>query len=236
MRKVMGSNTLLGRPYVIYQWLLVLKRINPLCENDDIPEFDVVKALTEKMNSVVLNESEKTTSKEVIQRDIEESDDIASVRTSIHRGDATDSLDERYDVEDEEQNEQEISMTSCYVTKSTKRNTIDLKTNSTRYEALFDAFGLEEDDKSEQKEISTINDEEQKDELDISLNGRVVEEESKNHHVSKRSNDCLNEFTSNGYIMTAAFFQTFLLGKSFKEKNRHLLLRRESILSYNIQA
>ena len=81
VEKIFKSSVILGRPFVLRQWLLVLKRINVLYQHDDVPDIQTMNTLTKKANShlienIIISNDEKDVTKE-----LRESDDIAQVRS-----------------------------------------------------------------------------------------------------------------------------------------------------------
>ena len=81
IEKAMGSSIIFGRPYVIRQWLLVLKRINILYQHDDIPQLAAITKYTKEANEYVLENIIMTTDDKDITDELKEGDDIAKVRS-----------------------------------------------------------------------------------------------------------------------------------------------------------
>lgn len=82
--KILGSSILLGRPYVIYQWLLVLKRVNVLYQNDNVPDFSVIEKKTVEANEEVVKTMSVTHEENILLTNLKESDDVAEVRSTVH--------------------------------------------------------------------------------------------------------------------------------------------------------
>lgn len=86
IEKVMSSSIVLGRPYIILQWLVVLKRINPMYENMDIPDISSISTMTKDTNDYVFKEMKVTILDEnSLSEELREEDDVAQVRTQIHK-------------------------------------------------------------------------------------------------------------------------------------------------------
>ena len=81
VEKIFKSSVILGRPFVLRQWLLVLKRINVLYQHDDVPDIQSMTTLTEKANSHLIENIIISTSEKDVANELRESDDIAQVRS-----------------------------------------------------------------------------------------------------------------------------------------------------------
>ena len=81
VEKIFKSSVILGRPFVLRQWLLVLKRINVLYQHDDVPDIQSMTTLTEKANSHLIENIIISTSEKDVTNELRESDDIAQVRS-----------------------------------------------------------------------------------------------------------------------------------------------------------
>ena len=79
--KLWGSSVILGRPFVIRQWLLILKRINILYQHDDIPDISTINQLTDEANTYVIENIILSHDEKDIHNELVEGDDIAQVRT-----------------------------------------------------------------------------------------------------------------------------------------------------------
>ena len=84
VEKIMGSSIVLGRPFVIYQWLVVLKRLNRLYKYDDIPDVSIISGKTKETNDEVIKEMSVTHDEDILLSELKESDDIAEVRSTVH--------------------------------------------------------------------------------------------------------------------------------------------------------
>ena len=80
--KIKGSSLILGRPYVIYQWLLVLKRINKFYSSNVIPNINVVHDKVLQANNHVLSTMSICTDENALLDELKEGDDIAEIRTT----------------------------------------------------------------------------------------------------------------------------------------------------------
>lgn len=239
VEKIMGSPIILGRPYVILQWLMVLKRINILYQYDDIPDLSIVTNETKAANVRIIKNMEVTHTKSQLSNELRESDDIAEIRTTRKK-------------------EQEISklnyciaelscIGSSYITDRHKRDSdddSDLQHNRKRTKSILDTFdansndlgsdsasSTESNDESIQSENTSIESDDvatgandniiavaQSDDANIESENSSIESDDGGTNaiqVSVRREDCLNEFTSNEKIIASSFFPIFLLGKAY---------------------
>ena len=86
--KVMGSANVEGRAWVIYQWLAVLHEVNCHYQHDDeLPEFDEVKAKIKAANEALVKDAEHIDDKNVLRETEIAKDDARHIRT--HGGEIT---------------------------------------------------------------------------------------------------------------------------------------------------
>ena len=95
VEKIMGSSVLLGRPFVIRQWLLILKRINILYQHDDIPHISTINELTQEANAYVLQNIIATHDEQDILNELKEGDDVAQVRSKTFSSDTSQNIHSR---------------------------------------------------------------------------------------------------------------------------------------------
>ena len=80
-KDTIGTFSLTGRAYVLYQWIACLKVINRYYKDISLPPFEEVKSILDKtIKKIIIDESHKVTSE--VTRGIDEAlgDDIAKVR------------------------------------------------------------------------------------------------------------------------------------------------------------
>ena len=80
--KMRGSSLILGRPYVIYQWLLVLKRINEFYHAKGIPDFTTIQKTVDEANTEVFDTMYVCNDENVLLNELEEGNDVAEIRTT----------------------------------------------------------------------------------------------------------------------------------------------------------
>ena len=81
IEKIMGSSIILGRPFVLRQWLLILKRINILYSHDDVPCIQTIKTLTMTANKNLLDNMIISHDDNDVIKEVREGDDVAQVRS-----------------------------------------------------------------------------------------------------------------------------------------------------------
>ena len=98
VQQIMGSSMIMGRPFVIIQWLSVLKRINALYRNDDIPSWNTIESLTVEANKFVVDSMIDCHDEKDLLNELREGDDVAEVRSKVVGTNSSN------DVEEEENN------------------------------------------------------------------------------------------------------------------------------------
>ena len=81
VQKIWKSTVVMGRPFVIRQWLFILKRINILYQHDDIPDISIIHDLTKEANEYVIQNLIESHAEKDILNELKESDDVAQVRS-----------------------------------------------------------------------------------------------------------------------------------------------------------
>ena len=85
IRNTLGTNLIQARPYVIYQWLLVLRQVNPLYTDDPaLPSFATVKRIIDKTNEAVIEQAQQISDPQTILFEASLGDDVSRVRTLSH--------------------------------------------------------------------------------------------------------------------------------------------------------
>ena len=130
-QKALGSSNVSGRAYVIYQWLVVLQKINWIYENDDeLPAYEDFRKMIDECNQSLVEESIKTASEGVEKQANIMRDDTAQVRATSARPAGS-------SAHEEEAGDSEFPLRCCYVTSS-RKTAYDRGTDST-HDYLCDA-------------------------------------------------------------------------------------------------
>ena len=77
-----GSSVITGRGFVVFQWLAVLKEINPLYNDIKVPEFRDICKIVKDLNYELFQDSITTTHAADIMNDNALGDDVAEVRNN----------------------------------------------------------------------------------------------------------------------------------------------------------
>lgn len=80
-----GSSTLLGRAWVVYQWIAVLKCVNPFYAACDLPPFDVVKDYVQEENEELVKTALISTEETDLVREAAIGDDVACIRSTLNQ-------------------------------------------------------------------------------------------------------------------------------------------------------
>jgi hypothetical protein len=199
-KKMMNSKTadVFGRGHVIYQWLSILKIINPLYKNLQLPQFQQFQDLLNVATKEFVGNMLKTFDNDLMEKSNQMKDDIAGVRhtTNIHM-----QPDDENVMQENDANgtlPEEINMSHSYLA-NTQKTQFNSNTDSTHTYAMNVA--------------ETI--------------GLNVEKEKEEYEKAKsfRSQYPINEFTEGRYGLVAAFPHVFMFGTAYKKDTSNLKLK-----------
>jgi hypothetical protein len=81
-REAFGSNQLLARPWVLCQWLAVLKEVHPWCDFIILPDFQLLRKKIEEANDHMMQTAERFDDKEAIDCEDALGSDIAQAQST----------------------------------------------------------------------------------------------------------------------------------------------------------
>ena len=208
------SADVFGRSWVIYQWLSVLKVVNPYHENSILPSFFEFGKVFDTATATFMENSLETFNDDLMNTTDQKRDDIAGVRAttnpmmqaSTYNEEGNDSLDGNDD------NSKEFSLNHIYLTSRTR--TTHNTSSDTQHDFVVNAANT--------------------------LNVNVTDEkEQYNLRKSYRSEMPIDEFGRGDYALVGAFPHIFMLGCAYpKQVNNlsqkdciHLLLQFSAVPS-----
>eukprot|EP00957_Ditylum_brightwellii_P194907 14848972-Ditylum_brightwellii.AAC.1 len=76
-RHTLGSSHITGRGYVLFQWICILKKVNRLYANIEVPPLEEVENLIQECNSTIIDEAGRVDEVACIHNDNIRDDDVA---------------------------------------------------------------------------------------------------------------------------------------------------------------
>ena len=223
----LGSYSLTGRAYVLYQWIACLKVTNKYYKDISLPPFEDVKRIVESIiKKIIIDDSLKTSNPVTIGIENAIGDDVAKVRTNnsneIFVG-SNDSKNENTEKDmifkenicvesnDQLQNNLSSSMTHSLVTSRNKQKNDGNDLERTILKSTLVALGVNNDESEDEKVGKKVN----------------------QLHHSRRCDTPINDFLNNDFILCAGFPHVFMTGQlydtkqgSFTDKQRKHLLNQ----------
>ena len=233
-RKAKLQTHLRARAHVVYQWLAVLQQTHPLYKNDpklELSDFAQCKRVVHEWNEAIMESAVQVTDKGALNADIIMGDDVAQVRSRILNSADVEELNTKNSgsndsTDDDEACRNDLKVSYSYVSNS--GNTVD--------GALHGSAGKEGNAGETMEEI--IND------IAAAFNVQMPigegeeggDEEGANREQqgfrSRREEEPLSEFDDMQELLTGAFPQVFMLGKTYDQSSllkpdqmEHLLMQ-----------
>ena len=236
LQAVKQSALVMARPWVLYQWFLVLQEVNPWYRDEfnvTLPEYDIFKWDVAKINEQILEEAVACTDKVEIDREMAMGSDVARMRMMANEsGEAEEGLDV---IRQRDGEEDELPVRYSYVTTKINASAVERNNNERMLVgAVAAAVGLttEYDDSNQQDEDTEEEHVEEEDDgatettLEIQLpdpendneNSEENEEEQVDEDVpmSTRHKDILDDYDPSDFGLCGCFPEVFTLGKAYQ--------------------
>ena len=216
IQNTLGTSFILGRAYVIYQWLAILNDINWMYENEyQLPAFEDLKQVIKECNEHIVKTAVRVTNADTLRAEAHIGDDVAKVRTTTSNHNREETASDRID--------SDVALTFSLVTNvdktgnahedQPKHNSVDHATVA----VLRAAANV----------------------LEVDVDGDDLrddcghEEEDEHRPESMRSRDPVTIYGRSDYALAAAFPDVFLYGSAYgrevgilsKSQTEHLLLQ-----------
>ena len=204
IRDTLGASCILGRGYVVYQWLAVLSAINLTHDNQDrldLPCYEDVKTLISKCNDYIVKTALQSTDEESLSAEARVGDDTANVRSTANKEDVTMSFENNDDKSNN--GDDDPALQFSLLTSKQKTSASKSEATVTVLEAAADA-------------------------LDIDVSDELKEFESRREADPVSS---LGYRARSDFALAAAFPDVFLFGKAYgREKGTLNSSQREHLL------
>ena len=131
-RKTLGSSQVSARPFVVYQWLQVLRQVNEhYARDNELPPFDDVVKLVDKCNETLVKDAVMTSNEKVIIETMVGKDDVAQVRAAPGYSDVAANVSEdgqEFDSSSRDDRDEDFPMKYSYCTQQ-KKSAHDMNTD-----------------------------------------------------------------------------------------------------------